>query len=116
MARPPSPEVIRISLWLDERALTPAAGVGHPNPGVQAVAWLAVVVGQQSIIAGAGIADGQRPTRRAGRRCGRRAVRLQGFSAAAMDAGMASGLLGMVLTVAAAAWVRRLRTGRGAPR
>jgi hypothetical protein len=35
---------------------------------------------------------------------------LQGFSPAAMNAGMASGLLGMVLTVAAAGWVRR-RTG-----
>jgi hypothetical protein len=34
----------------------------------------------------------------------------QGFSATAMNAGMASGLLGMVLTVAAAAWVGR-RTG-----
>ena len=41
---------------------------------------------------------------------------LQGFSAAAMNAGMASGLLGMVLTVAAAAWVRRRTAGRGAPR
>ena len=41
---------------------------------------------------------------------------LQGFSAAAMSAGMASGLLGMVLTVAAAAWVRRRTAGRGAPR
>jgi hypothetical protein len=29
---------------------------------------------------------------------------LQGISAAAMNAGMASGLLGIVLTVAAAAW------------
>jgi hypothetical protein len=35
---------------------------------------------------------------------------LQGFSPAAMNAGMASGVLGMVLTVAAAAWARR-RTG-----
>ena len=41
---------------------------------------------------------------------------LQGFSAAAMNAGMASGLLGMVLTVAAAAWARRRTAGRGAPR
>jgi len=41
---------------------------------------------------------------------------LQGFSATAMNAGMASGLLGMVLTVAAAAWVRRRTAGRGAPR
>ena len=41
---------------------------------------------------------------------------LQGFSAAAMNAGMASGLLGIVLTVAAAAWVRRRTAGRGAPR
>ena len=41
---------------------------------------------------------------------------LQGFSAAAMNAGMASGLLGMVLTVAAAAWVRRRTAGRGSPR
>jgi hypothetical protein len=32
---------------------------------------------------------------------------LRGFSSAAMNAGMASGLLGIILTVAAAAWVRR---------
>src|SRR3954453_11169223 len=41
---------------------------------------------------------------------------LQGFSPAAMSAGMASGLLGMVLTVAAAAWVRQRTAGRAAPR
>jgi hypothetical protein len=40
---------------------------------------------------------------------------LQGFSPAAMNAGMASGLLGSVLTVAAAAWVRRRTAGRPAP-
>jgi len=41
---------------------------------------------------------------------------LQGFSPAAMNAGMASGLLGIVLTVAAAAWVRRRTTDSGAPK
>jgi hypothetical protein len=41
---------------------------------------------------------------------------LQGFSPAAMNAGMASGLLGSVLTVAAAALVRRRTAGRAAPR